>query len=323
MCIATACIVEACLLIPDHINFDHCLRVIKDLTDELRKEGDEWGGGMEDSYVTTLQKLSAQLDALKQKRDRSLRDQAESVNLASLEDPLGLPSPLHPSLGLGALPTASMPLIVMPEGRGVRRRRGTRLEIDPQAQKPTSHRAERCVVGQMPSPRAGPSWPSSGSIEASNVVTSGWLVPSPSSGTPDPSRGTRPSPLNVSSDFSSSHQHPFIHDRPLTTTTPTYTPSQPSFPNSVSRGGPFSPENHVPPHHYSPCFETITSLQPAGESAYSDGALQAESYGNYLPSPYLPSSTSHPTPSHPTSHGTPLPDDYQTLDVSRWIDLEF
>ncbi|PLW04746.1 hypothetical protein PCASD_25857, partial [Puccinia coronata f. sp. avenae] len=61
--VATACILEGCLLIPEHIDVDHCRNTIKTFADELDKEGGEWGVGTEDKYVKTLRTVLQDLDS--------------------------------------------------------------------------------------------------------------------------------------------------------------------------------------------------------------------------------------------------------------------
>ncbi|KAI9613965.1 hypothetical protein H4Q26_009819 [Puccinia striiformis f. sp. tritici PST-130] len=61
--VATACILEGCVLIPEHIDFDNCRKIIKAFTDEVEAEGGEWGTGTEDKYVATLRLLLTDLDS--------------------------------------------------------------------------------------------------------------------------------------------------------------------------------------------------------------------------------------------------------------------
>ncbi|KAI9623534.1 hypothetical protein KEM48_009429 [Puccinia striiformis f. sp. tritici PST-130] len=83
--VATACILEGCVLIPEHIDFDNCRKIIKAFTDEVEAEGGEWGTGTEDKYVATLRLLLTDLDS------RAIpQPPSEETN----EDQSSLPSPL-------------------------------------------------------------------------------------------------------------------------------------------------------------------------------------------------------------------------------------
>lgn len=168
MCVATACIVESCLLIPDHIDFDLCLKMIKDLTDELRKEGDEWGGGTEDSYVTTLQKLSSQLDEVQAKRAEHRSTEGSRGTDDGNETFLDNKTPINPHVDLSEATETSiseMPKIVIPEDQ-------MNPPIDCIGVTDSAIKVENVDHSSL----SVSGHPSSESIHGSNAVTSGWLV---------------------------------------------------------------------------------------------------------------------------------------------------
>lgn len=96
--IATACILEGCLLIPEHIDFSYCRKIIETFTDELEKEGGEWGTGTEDKYVKRLRLVLEELDSLpipppSANTESDLLPQEETPSMETNEIQSSLPSP--------------------------------------------------------------------------------------------------------------------------------------------------------------------------------------------------------------------------------------
>ncbi|KAH9817489.1 hypothetical protein DFH28DRAFT_926348 [Melampsora americana] len=144
-----------------------CVHVIKDLTDELRKEGDEWGGGTEDSYVTTLQKLSSQLDEVQAKRTQH-KSTESSRGTDDGNDFLTNKTPVQPRVHLPdfAAPSISeMPKIVVPEDQMKPPTDCIGVTNEVIKEDNATHTTLPVAV-----------CPSSESIHGSNAVTSGWLV---------------------------------------------------------------------------------------------------------------------------------------------------
>ncbi|POW16512.1 hypothetical protein PSTT_01289 [Puccinia striiformis] len=101
--VATACILEGCVLIPEHIDFDNCRKIIKAFTDEVEAEGGEWGTGTEDKYVATLRLLLTDLDSRaipqsattrQNELESEISPQAGPPSEETNEDQSSLPSPL-------------------------------------------------------------------------------------------------------------------------------------------------------------------------------------------------------------------------------------
>ncbi|PLW17802.1 hypothetical protein PCANC_11996 [Puccinia coronata f. sp. avenae] len=105
--VATACILEGCLLIPEHIDVDHCRNTIKTFADELDKEGGEWGVGTEDKYVKTLRTVLQDLDSRAIHQSANIEDeqllQEETPSLETNEIQSSLPSPLDLNSSAGLL----------------------------------------------------------------------------------------------------------------------------------------------------------------------------------------------------------------------------
>ncbi|EGG06109.1 uncharacterized protein MELLADRAFT_107023 [Melampsora larici-populina 98AG31] len=147
-----------------------CVHVIKDLTDELRKEGDEWGGGTEDSYVTTLQKLSSQLDEVQAKRTERRSTEGSRGTDDGSESFLETKTPIQPQINLSeatATSTSEMPMpkIVMPED-----------QMNPPTESiGVTHSAIKVENVTHPTLPVAVR-PSNESIHGNNAVTSGWLV---------------------------------------------------------------------------------------------------------------------------------------------------
>ncbi|KNZ46348.1 hypothetical protein VP01_733g3 [Puccinia sorghi] len=96
--IATACILEGCLLIPEHIDFSYCRKIIETFTDELDKEGGEWGTGTEDKYVKRLRLVLEELDSRpvppqSANTESDLLPQEETPSMETNEIQSSLPSP--------------------------------------------------------------------------------------------------------------------------------------------------------------------------------------------------------------------------------------
>ncbi|KAG0145423.1 hypothetical protein CROQUDRAFT_723465 [Cronartium quercuum f. sp. fusiforme G11] len=243
MCIATACIVEACLLIPDHINFAHCLRIIKQLTDELRKEGDEWGGGTEDSYVTTLQKLSAQLDAAQAERLKSQHEQGtvgegsgetiEEIEMTYEKDNVLPPVPasqIPVQPNVVAQGSSQMPRIVMAESRGSKK---VAENVSPLESGTLSN------VIHAPPPVSSIS-SSGGLINSHDLVTSGWLVQSDAYA---PSRDLRHEPATTRSEIEHHHESIVTESSPTNLFNPACQPPLSPWVNPIpsSPGFQYSP----------------------------------------------------------------------------------
>jgi hypothetical protein len=88
------------VLIPEHIDFDHCREIIKTFALEVEAEGGGWGIGTEDKYVTTLKALLKDLDS---------RPSPQSAITAQNELELdSIPEPGPPSVGTNEV-TSSLP----------------------------------------------------------------------------------------------------------------------------------------------------------------------------------------------------------------------
>ncbi|EHS63128.1 hypothetical protein PGT21_023138 [Puccinia graminis f. sp. tritici] len=96
--IATACILEGCVLIPEHIDFDHCREIIKTFALEVEAEGGGWGIGTEDKYVTTLKVLLKDLDSRASPQSAITRQNELELD--------SIPEPGPPSVGTNEVPSS-------------------------------------------------------------------------------------------------------------------------------------------------------------------------------------------------------------------------